>query len=73
MLRGDADRHKERWLMRVATLILVLFGIAFAMHALHHRPIQHSSKQRVDNRSYEPTLGQEWLKPFIAPDDLVRI
>jgi hypothetical protein len=58
MLRGDADRHKERWLILVATLTLVLFGIAFAIYALHHRPIQRSNKQRVDNGSNELTLGQ---------------
>jgi hypothetical protein len=68
MLRGDADRHKERWLMLVATLMLVLFGIAFAMYALHHRPIQRSNKQSVDNRSNELTLGPGgWHMPFIAP------
>jgi hypothetical protein len=28
--------------MLVATLMLVLLGIAFAMYALHHRPIRRS-------------------------------
>jgi hypothetical protein len=39
MLRGEADRHKGRWLALVATLVLVLFGIALAVYALHHRPV----------------------------------
>jgi hypothetical protein len=63
MLSGDPDRHKERWLVLVATLMLVLLGTAFAIYAMRHRPIQHSNKQRVYNRSYESTFGQAWINP----------
>jgi hypothetical protein len=57
MLQGDADGHKDRWLMLVATLMLVLFGIAFAMYARHHRPVQHSIEQPANNRTYEIKFG----------------
>ena len=42
MLHSDVDRHKGRWLLLVATLILVLCGVLFAIYSKHHRPIRRA-------------------------------
>jgi hypothetical protein len=47
MLQSDVDRHKGKWLLLVATLMLVLFGILFAIYAKQPSTNPTSNEQPV--------------------------
>jgi hypothetical protein len=47
MLQSDVNRHKGKWLLLVATLMLVLFGLLFAIYAKQPSTNPTSNEQPV--------------------------